>query len=267
MYNIKCLTSFAVYSEYKEVFVEDVLDDELVGDRIYYSPEYVVQIKATDSKNYFTFNPLQDTPYLYLELAKINSDQDLMKFAQIFGLPFGHDMCSSDKDSVHVTILDTITFYKNLSYFKNLLQLWFANQNHEEFSSTHSSYLNNITFNSDENVGSIIANVLNEKKTWKETYMHFDNNSSQANLVSHCVMFKNLLETAYFQLSRVILNNTTLRRCNECNEIFEVAHESQKFCPPKLGRKRSTCENTHKVRKKRQKQKLMEITNKNERND
>lgn len=253
MNHMKCLTTFGVFQKYCEITADNLPDDELLADRMYFAPDYVVQVRAKNEtvKPYLKFNPLEEAPFLYLEIAKINSDDDLMKFVHIYGLPFDRQELNFN-DEVRSTIMDTIPFYKELSYYKDLLHLWFEAQNHKEESPFDPSpHFNSIlSSNRDESIGTIIANILNEKNTWKESYELIEN----MNIV-HSIRFRTLLETAYFQLTRAILEKATLRRCNECNEVFEVTHESQKFCPPKLGRKRSTCENTHKVRKSRQKQK------------
>ncbi|WP_175638323.1 hypothetical protein [Metabacillus schmidteae] len=255
MNGIKCLTTFTVFQDYKEITVKNLSDEELGVDRLYLQPEYVFQIKAINDplKPCLTFNPLKDAPFLYLEIAKINSDDTLMKFVQIYGLPLEHQEIPFNKE-VKATIMDTIPFFKKLSYYKDLLYLWFELQNKQnkegKFPFEPSTHYNSIlSSNRGKSVGTVITNVLNEMKTWQESYEQIEND----NTIFHCVRFKNLLETAYFQLTKAILNKATLRRCNECNELFEVTHESQKFCPPKMGRKRSTCENTHKVRKSRQK--------------
>lgn len=261
MNHIKCITHFSVFQDYKEITVENLPDDDLVADRIFFSPDYVVQVKADNynQNTLVTFNPLEDSPFLYLELAKINSDDDLMKFVKIYGLPF-QSQESYINDDVKIIEMDTITFFKKLSLYKDLLYLWFDLQNHIGTTpfvpSPHFNSLIGNTSNREKSIGAIISNVLNDMKTWKESFEQLD--TTDDGTIIHCVRFNNLLETSYFQLTRAILRKSTLRRCNECNEVFEVTHELQKFCPPKMGRKRSTCENTHKVRKSRQKQRLKE---------
>lgn len=65
------------------------------------------------------------------------------------------------------------------------------------------------------------------------------------------IMFNDLLEVAYFQLSQAVHNHKEFRKCLNCNHLFEITHEGRKFCPPLPGRKRSTCENSYNQRLKR----------------
>lgn len=44
--------------------------------------------------------------------------------------------------------------------------------------------------------------------------------------------------------------------CLECGKEFIKTHGHQKFCPPKPGRKISTCQNTYNQRKKRERKKV-----------
>lgn len=68
------------------------------------------------------------------------------------------------------------------------------------------------------------------------------------------ISFNNLFEVAYYQLSKAIPKKE-IRKCDHCEFPFELTHERQHFCPPLLGRKRSTCENTYNQRIKRQRKK------------
>lgn len=65
------------------------------------------------------------------------------------------------------------------------------------------------------------------------------------------IAFNNLIEVAYYQLSKAITNNIELKSCEKCGAFFEVTHGSRKYCPPLLGTKRSTCENSNSQRAKR----------------
>lgn len=72
------------------------------------------------------------------------------------------------------------------------------------------------------------------------------------------IAFDNLIEVAYYQLSRAMTNNTDLRACEKCGAFFEVTHGSRKYCPPLLGTKRSTCENSNSQKAKRERKKKKE---------
>ncbi|MBY0005741.1 hypothetical protein H7K05_10430 [Priestia aryabhattai] len=72
------------------------------------------------------------------------------------------------------------------------------------------------------------------------------------------IAFNNLIEVAYYQLSRAMTNNTDLRACEKCGAFFEVTHGSRKYCPPLLGTKRSTCENSNSQKAKRKRKRKKE---------
>jgi hypothetical protein len=259
VYDMKCLTRFAVFSKkYEEVLAGEVADEELVGEPAWYSPNDLVRLqlrKPQDNKPITDpYNPLFHTPNLYLDIAKINNSKDLIKFTNTYGLPSGRaEINKTDLDET-VTLIEMETFYffEELEEYQNLLNLWYEIL-HKEQVSQYPSFLVNGEFisNKEKESSEVIAKMLNHKKSWKESI----ENLGGLDGVSLCVRFRTLFEVAYFQLTNAVLNRKSLRRCMECNSIFEVNHESQKFCPPKIGVKRSTCENTHKVRKRRQKQK------------
>ncbi|MFU1991981.1 DUF6076 domain-containing protein [Priestia megaterium] len=72
------------------------------------------------------------------------------------------------------------------------------------------------------------------------------------------IAFYNLIEVAYYQLSRAMTNNTDLKACENCGAFFEVTHASRKYCPPLLGTKRSTCENNNSQKAKRKRKRKKE---------
>gem|GEM_PF-3766042 len=256
MFEMKCLTRFAVFSKkYEEVLAKQVADEELVGEPAWYSPNDLVRLQLlkpqTNKLLSDPYNPLFHTPNLYLDLAKVNNDKDLIKFVNVYGLPMGLSKVTKEGIDETITLIEMETFYffDELDEYQKLLNLWYEIMNEEQVSQ-YPSFLINGEFisNKEKESNEVIAKILNHKKSWKESIEYLDG-------ISLCVSFRNLFEVAYFQLTNAILNRKSLRKCVECNAIFEVTHDSQKFCPPKRGVKRSTCENTHKVRNRRQKQK------------
>jgi hypothetical protein len=77
--------------------------------------------------------------------------------------------------------------------------------------------------------------------------------------IVEAISFKDLFEVAYFQVRKAILEND-IKICEHCGFPFEVTHERQRFCPPRFGRKRSTCENTYNQKLKRQRKKEKDNT-------
>lgn len=256
MYERTCLTRFAVFStEYEGVLAKQVPEEELIGEPAWYSSNDLIRLQLRKpQENYpepFLYNPLSQTPNLYLEIAKIKNEKDLRKFVKIYGLPIGTTV-KEGEGLADITILikmEMIDFYEELDNFQNLLNLWYETLYSESISIYPSFFINgDFISNRNQESREIIAKVLNYKNTWTETIEYTGE-------VKACVRFRNLFEVAYYQLTNAILNKAKFRKCMECGAIFEVTHESQKFCPPKLGNKRSTCENTFKVRKRRQSQK------------
>jgi hypothetical protein len=71
--------------------------------------------------------------------------------------------------------------------------------------------------------------------------------------------FKDLFEVAYFQLSRAVIGNIKMSRCEHCGALFEVTHESRRFCPPLPKNKISSCQNAYNQRVKRKRKKAKEL--------
>jgi hypothetical protein len=69
------------------------------------------------------------------------------------------------------------------------------------------------------------------------------------------VYLNDLFEVAYHQMTQSIYKEMKVGICEHCGFPFEITHERQKFCPPMLGRKGSTCENTHNKKIKRERKK------------
>lgn len=272
MQNVVCLTKFAVLPKMyealslKQLTTEEL--DRLQSEPILYSPFDTVMIRVKDTNislhQFSSFNPLLHTPNLYVELAKIQNEKDLMKFIEIYGLPLGISKSTSTncmEELITITEMDTLDFFEELAQFSDLLSLWYYILNNEPIQRNFSFIVDGKVVSTEtKDPKQIIATVLNSKRSWTESI------ESYGEKISLCIRFKNLFEVAYFQLMNAVLNKKPLRRCKECNSIFEVVHESQKFCAPRFGRKRSTCENTYRVRKrrKRQKEKITESNSQEE---
>src|SRR5690606_2175083 len=74
MYERTCLTRFAVFStEYEGVLAKQVPEEELIGEPAWYSSNDLIRLQLRKpQENYpepFLYNPLSQTPNLYLEIA------------------------------------------------------------------------------------------------------------------------------------------------------------------------------------------------------
>lgn len=105
--------------------------------RVFVSPK---TIKAFIEKDVYSlkYDPLSDTPELYIEMNKVNilDDQSLMKFISNYGIPF-HQQIAKNSSGVYPTSLfqqneteklligmDALMFYEELIKFKDAFTLW-----------------------------------------------------------------------------------------------------------------------------------------------
>lgn len=105
--------------------------------RIYISKEEMVKY-INEEKEFFAYDPLNDTPELYLELNKIEifNETSLLKFIKNYGIPY-HEQIPKGETGVFPTVLfqrnetkkfiiamDTLMFYEKLYQFQNTLKMW-----------------------------------------------------------------------------------------------------------------------------------------------
>ena len=142
MQNVVCLTKFAVLPKMyealslKQLTTEEL--DRLQSEPVLYSPFDTVMIRVKDTNislhQFSSFNPLLHTPNLYVELAKIQNEKDLMKFIEIYGLPLGISKSTSTncmEELITITEMDTLDFFEELAQFSDLLSLWYYILNNE----------------------------------------------------------------------------------------------------------------------------------------
>ncbi|RLL47825.1 hypothetical protein D8M04_00660 [Oceanobacillus piezotolerans] len=108
----------------------------------------------------------------------------------------------------------------------------------------------------------IIGNV--KKTSYEEFSQHF---IDSADLIYHykpsykegepvaLAFFEDMFEYAYLFLNLAIFKKAEFRKCENCDNLFEVTHQRQKFCPVTPGRKRSSCEMAYNNRLKKLKKK------------
>jgi hypothetical protein len=105
--------------------------------RIYISKEEIVRY-INKEKEFFAYDPLNETPELYLEMNKIEifNETSLLKFIKNYGIPY-HQQIPKGETGVFPTVLfqqnetkkfiiamDTLMFYEKLFKFQNTLKMW-----------------------------------------------------------------------------------------------------------------------------------------------
>lgn len=65
--------------------------------------------------------------------------------------------------------------------------------------------------------------------------------------------FSSLPQFIGIRLYELLMSNKGLRSCKECGKLFIQTKKGQEFCPPAYPGKRSSCQNTHAVKKYRRK--------------
>lgn len=266
------------------------------------------------------YDPLEEAPNLYTEIAKIKffDISSLRRFIENFGLPWGTNLFAADIYSVLHYEMDLFPFYDLLHNYKKALDIFDAIQSNnqekmERYAKEFRDYVTNKFIEFDEHLAEITTELklskliesgafvqtLNYdeifKKEFNEIMMvpgfllnlvdscdigndppetlakHYlvellnnahKGNSTYAiinNQIHPATTFTNLLEVAYYQLSRAVIRNVEMRHCDNCGALFEVTHDSRRFCPPLPGHKISTCQNTYNQRMKRKRKKAKEL--------
>ncbi|MED4903970.1 hypothetical protein [Parageobacillus thermoglucosidasius] len=305
-------------------------DNQLAGKlRRIYVPQEIIEKYLDEGEKKFVYNPLSDTPGLYLEMYKIKifNDATLMKFIQNYGIPY-HQQIPIGSSGVYPTALfqrneieklligmDVLMFYEQLLELQKAIEIWndireeniqrlkqlqeefefyacFQEKYETEFKEALSvEELTEFVF-SDLGIafGGEIDNIIEKYKenpeklkrlsiraseykiTWEQVKNTDLKNIAMAYLnlklkklpsgktstrftkgkIVPAISFENLIEVASYQLKQAIFKEAKLERCLNCGGLFEPLHGSQKFCPPRPNKKRSTCENTYNQRLKRQ---------------
>lgn len=300
---------------------DDFLYKENIPAYVLISEENIEKILKSE-EHYEAYDPLEETPNLYTEMAKIKffDIPSLKRFIENFGLPYGLDLFATDKYSVLHYELDLFMFYNMLNDYKKTLDIFEAIQSNdqkkikkyaEEFKKYVKEKLHEFISDSvntildfklrklsveehefDEHLdyvkfySQIVENEASEiKKLPSIVEKWFDiEKSSPETLAKHYLVellntsnkgkstftiiddeihpattFDSLFDVAYYQLSRAVIGNVEMRNCENCGALFEVTHDSRRFCPPLPGHKISTCQNTYNQRMKRKRKKAREL--------
>lgn len=103
-----------------------------------YVPMVEIDKYINDEKNFHTYDPLSDTPELYLEMNKIviYDKNSLMKFIKNYGLPYHLTMQKNESGIFDSTLfqgndtekfileMDVLMFYEKLARFQKVLKMW-----------------------------------------------------------------------------------------------------------------------------------------------
>jgi hypothetical protein len=349
----KCLTRFFKFDEYEiycagekhegtieyasSVEEEEEIYHRLTGESLFQNddflykeniPAYVriseenIEKILKSEEHYEAYDPLEETPNLYTEMAKIKffDIPSLKRFIENFGLPYGLDLFATDKYSVLHYEVDLFEFYDMLDDYKKALDIFVSlkSNNQKKIKKYAEEFKEYIKEESYEFISDSLKTIMDSKIHKLSMEEHeFDNysdyvefyfqileneaseikkmpgiaekwrnieNSSPEKLANHYLVellndlskgnstftiindkihpattFRSLFEVACYQLSRAVIGNVDMKPCENCGALFEVTHESRRFCPPLPGHKISTCQNTYNQRMKRKRKKAREL--------
>lgn len=294
---VQSKTRFIVFNEY-EIGNDEIKPTKNAIDDFY---------KKNDYK--YSYQPLEDAPELYAELAKLelSDTKGVLKFIQNYGLPVeSGEVGFVDHQNLIFTCTNLNDFSEELKLYKTLFKAWASIQsgNKNELLEIRDKYYKMVNMLSIFNMTSHADRVLSQENgefidvsftakgkdhSLAEENKRMNQDDLQAiakkyvvyllnqvpagknqfeiinNEIRPSIHFSNLFEAAYYQLSKAMVNNTELKRCEFCKSLFQPEHGHQKFCSPRLPnqskskhKKRSSCENAHNQKLKRQRRKQTE---------
>jgi hypothetical protein len=262
-----CLTRFGVYEDY--VFEGDWENKKGC-------------FKAKGDIKY-TYNPLSEEHDILTPIANldVNNLDELLQFVRNFGLfgeeskrlnlremqyitKFPHQFSFKKENIFHIfsdiLALRETFFYANKSINKDVNkndEIWAIKKlallnKHVEENTNLPEYIK-VEPKEDETSAlmEVTALLLRQNASYIESTQVINGDYAPA------IIFPSLIDVAYYQLSKALLEQKEFRRClrHDCNKLFIAQHGHQKFCAPLPGKKRSKCENTYNQRLKRQRQK------------
>ena len=268
-------SKFAVFTEYEIKRITKGEPIEVHDGITYHTNGLIIQKATNEIKRWY--NPILDTPELATELLKVDlsSEESIFKFVNDYGIPIlispdfrGLNRSYNDFDFE----LDVLTFYafgQYLSDLKRITEIWkaigdnnkevlgyhvdrfkkFANE-HKEFNLEWQKVMNK---DDTTIVKSLLAMELNQLADWIPGFQ------LSGNQMIPSIVFTNLFQVALWQLSNEIIKENYFETCQNCGHVFLPQHGHQKFCPPRIGRKISTCQNTYNQRMKRKQKRAREL--------
>lgn len=190
-----------------------------------------VDFSRSNSRKFYNF---VDIPNFYNELSKLNfyDQASLLKFVNRYGLPLSTPDTIYQNKKINVETNVVFEIHLKLSKFKidysNFLRILLDVNNREKL------------INGPEDI---------EMYSQQNLILDFDKKSNQ---FSFKMPIYSLLDLAYFQMGKALVNNVVLNKCLHCHNYFEKTHHRQEFCPPHPGLTRSSCKTAyHREEKKR----------------
>lgn len=203
-----CTTKFFVFKDYELLFFEDPNNPIKYIFPEDYHYDFYSQASNRDTKEINlagqaayviansqgvknlerSYNPLEDTPEIFTEIAKVDpfDDKDLMKFINVYGIPLGAVLTNDPDtpifhDEINIINLemDIPLFASELAKYKEAFYLWNAlEENNEtilnnakisfEKEAKHSLY--EITFNEDTHIKDLAWEKLEDKESHPDFY-------------------------------------------------------------------------------------------------
>jgi len=210
------------------------------------------------------YNPL-DKPNIHTEISKVNNETSLLRFCKTYGIPFGLSPSLrsafgvfTSSDDIHILMQVTNRVYNECKHLADLLHLWNSVRNKEEkyIREYWEEYkqLYKVGTNASSRVTSSwidkAAIVLNELLKDVNAYSVFKRVDNE---IKPFISFEDVLSIARYLLKKsIVIGVTDYKQCEKCGHLFETDHMKRRFCPPLLGKGRSSCENAHNQMKMRQ---------------
>lgn len=269
-------STFCVYEEYEFQYIEE---KRLNKEHTAWIIEEDKYIKKASDKIKRCYNPLVDTPELLTEFLKIdiNDDKSILAFVNEYGLPsqrgpnlsgityvanefdFSHDMMLIDKDTSSSSDIKRIAKMWNAIGEKDYKAMDSITKRFEEIADKNKTYneeWEKVKNKEPEIISkSFLAMKLNSYNTYSSS--HSIGFQLSGKKIVPIIIFMDLFEVANWQLTTAITNEIYFKTCENCGHIFLPQHGHQRFCPPIIGRKTSTCQNTFNQRAKRARKKAM----------
>ncbi|MFJ5625583.1 hypothetical protein ACIQD3_23575 [Peribacillus loiseleuriae] len=223
------------------------------------------------------YDPLVNAKELYTEMNKIRpfDEKSLMKFVKRYGLPI-NEFIQERTDTLErlnytvkedeikcFTDMDVIIFNHRLMKFKKCVKLW------GDIKENNLNELQQIVeefglYIKDDFIGPEKKAIWNKVKDQPllgiaKAYLSMLLNEGYAGraatkfidgYIVPAIIFNDLIEVSYYQLTQTVFNDTKLVECHFCKDLFEPVHAKQHFCTKRMNEKRSSCENTFNQRVK-----------------
>lgn len=219
---------------------------------------------------------------LYMWIGKTNfSDmKDLLDFCQKWGLPTGDNIEkelpldeNSDR-SIALLISDLSNLRKALNEYKNIFDQFIKVFIEEDLHWYVDVHPEGIFWKDDgkRTAGDIeeFKKMVDDDKEKFKLYLEHVKRRITYELEKHLtfevqlrlnnvtkksqiyISFNDLIEISYYYLGNAIQERAEVRKCEYCDNYFEVTDNRQRFCPPPPTHKRSICETAYNNKKKRE---------------